>query len=49
MIGEISDLFYHVFVLMNNQGVSLEDIENKLKERHKITGNKKEFHTRGEY
>lgn len=49
LIGEISDLFYHVFVLMNNQGVSLEDIENKLKERHKITGNKKEFHTRGEY
>ena len=46
LIGEISDLFYHVFVLMNNQGVSLED---KLKERHKITGNKKEFHTRGEY
>lgn len=28
---------------MNNQGVSLEDIENKLKERHKITGNKKNF------
>ena len=49
LICEISDLFYHVFVLMNNQGVSLEDIENKLKERHKITGNKKEFHTRGEY
>ena len=49
LIGEISDLFYHVFVLMNNQGVSLEDIEHKLKERHKITGNKKEFHTRGEY
>ena len=49
LIAEISDLFYHVFVLMNNQGVSLEDIENKLKERHKITGNKKEFHTRGEY
>ena len=49
LIGEIGDLFYHVFVLMNNQGVSLEDIENKLKERHKIAGNKKEFHTRGEY
>ncbi len=46
LIGEISDLFYHVFVLMNNQGVSLDDVENKLKERHKITGNKKEFHTR---
>ena len=30
LVGEISDLFYHVFVLMNNQGVSLDDIENKL-------------------
>ena len=49
MIQQISDLFYHVFVLMNNQGVSLDDVENKLKERHKITENKKEFHTRGEY
>ena len=49
LIGEISDLFYHVFVLMNNQGVSLDDVEDKLKERHQISGNKKEFHTRGEY
>lgn len=36
LIGEISDLFYHVFVLMNNQGVSLEDIENKLKDRKSV-------------
>ena len=49
LIGEISDLFYHVFVLMNNQGVTLDDIENKLKDRHKITGNKKDFHTKGDY
>ena len=49
LIGEIGDLFYHVFVLMNNQGVSLEDIKNKLIDRHKITGNKKELHTRGQY
>ena len=49
LIGEISDLFYHVFVLMSNQGITVDDIENKLKERHKITGNKKDFHTRGEY
>lgn len=49
LIGEISDLFYHVFVLMSNQGVRVEDIENKLKERHQVTGNKKNFHTRGEY
>lgn len=49
LIGEISDLFYHVFVLMNNQGVTLDDIENKLKARHKITGNKKDFNIKGEY
>lgn len=49
LIGEISDLFYHVFVLMSNQGVRVEDIENKLKQRHQVTGNKKNFHTRGEY
>ncbi|MDD8048994.1 MAG: bifunctional phosphoribosyl-AMP cyclohydrolase/phosphoribosyl-ATP diphosphatase HisIE [Thomasclavelia sp.] len=48
LVGEISDLLYHLFVLMNDQDVSLEDIENKLKARHKITGNKKDFHTRGE-
>lgn len=49
LIGEISDLFYHVYVLMSNQGITVEDIENKLAQRHKVTGNKKEFHTRGEY
>ena len=49
LVGEISDLLFHTFVLMNDRGVKLEDIENKLKERHKVVGNKKEFHTRGEY
>jgi len=49
LIGEISDLFYHVFVLMSNQGICVEDIERKLSERHQITGNKKEFHQRGDY
>ncbi len=49
LIGEISDLFYHVFVLMYNQGVTVEDIENKLAQRHQISGNKKDFHTRGDY
>ncbi|MCD7894269.1 MAG: bifunctional phosphoribosyl-AMP cyclohydrolase/phosphoribosyl-ATP diphosphatase HisIE [Erysipelotrichaceae bacterium] len=49
LIGEISDLFYHVFVLMYNQGVTVEDIENKLAQRHRISGNKKDFHTRGDY
>lgn len=49
LVGEISDLFYHVFVLMSQQGIHVEDIERKLKERHQITGNKKDFHTRGDY
>lgn len=49
LIGEISDLFYHVFVLMNQQNISLEDIRNKLIERHKISGNKKEFNKKGQY
>jgi len=40
LVGEISDLLFHTFVLMNDRGVSLEDIQNKLKERHQVTGNK---------
>ena len=34
---------------MSNQGIRVEDIEEKLAKRHQITGNKKDFHTRGEY
>ena len=49
LIGEISDLFYHVYVLMSQQGVTVEDIERKLGERHQVVGNKKEFHKRGDY
>ena len=49
LIGEISDLFYHVLVLMYQQGIQVEDIEEKLRERHQISGNKKEFHQRGDY
>ena len=49
LIGEISDLFYHVYVLMSHQGVTVEDIERKLGERHQVVGNKKDFHKRGDY
>ena len=49
LLNEGVDLLFHIFVLMNDRGVSLEDIQNKLKERHQVTGNKKEFHTRGDY
>lgn len=49
LIGEISDLFYHVYVLMSVCGIKVSDIEQKLSERHKITSNKKEFHIKGDY
>ncbi len=35
-IYEISDLTYHVMVLMIEMGISLEDIHNELKSRHVI-------------
>jgi phosphoribosyl-ATP pyrophosphohydrolase len=34
-IGELSDLFYHTLVLMNDLGISLEDIQVELAKRHK--------------
>ena len=49
IIGEISDLIYHTLVLMFKSNVSLQDIENKLIERHRIQGNKKEKNIKGEY
>lgn len=49
LIGEIGDLFYHVFVLMSSKGITLEDVEKKLGDRHQITGNKKDFHKKGDY
>jgi phosphoribosyl-ATP pyrophosphohydrolase/phosphoribosyl-AMP cyclohydrolase len=35
LIYEISDLVYHTMVLMINQGVTIEDIKEELKTRHK--------------
>lgn len=35
MIYEASDLIYHLLVLLENQGCSLEDIERELASRHK--------------
>ena len=49
LIGEISDLVYHVLVLMYDSGIKLEDVKNKMEERHKKSGNKKEEHIKGEY
>ncbi len=33
-IGELADLMYHTLVLMNELGLSLADVEAKLRERH---------------
>lgn len=40
-VGEISGLVYHMLVLMYKSGVSLDDVESKLIERHEKQGNKK--------
>ena len=41
---EISDLLYHLTVLMVNEGLSLADVEAELEKRSKKTGNLKQFH-----
>lgn len=43
-VYEISDLFYHIFVLMVQQGISLEEINAELQKRSLKTGNLKQFH-----
>lgn len=49
LIGEISDLIYHVEVLMYDRGVNINEIKQKLSDRHKIEGNKKTKNKKGEY
>ncbi len=41
---EISDLIYHLFVMMVNQGISVDDVMNELAKRSEKTGNLKTFH-----
>lgn len=41
---EISDLLYHLTVLMVNEGVQLDDVRAELDRRHGRTGNLKPFH-----
>ena len=41
---EISDLLYHLTVLMVNEGISLEEVEAELEKRSEKTGNLKQFH-----
>lgn len=41
---EISDLLYHLTVLMVNEGILLEDVQAELDKRSEKTGNLKSFH-----
>lgn len=43
-VGEISDLLYHLTVLMVNEGISYEDVEAELARRSQKQGNLKTFH-----
>jgi len=41
MVNEISDLLYHLLVLMVNEGVKIEDIAHELEKRRMKICNKK--------
>lgn len=41
---EISDLIYHLFVMMVQQGISVDDVMKELDKRSQKTGNLKNFH-----
>ena len=49
LVGEISDLTYHVLVLMFKSNLSIQEIKDKLIERHKKQGNKKKKNIKGDY
>jgi phosphoribosyl-ATP pyrophosphohydrolase len=41
LVAELADLLYHVLVLMNQSGISMEALEEELLRRQEKTGNKK--------
>lgn len=43
-VGEISDLLYHLTVLMANEGIAWEQVEAELQRRSQKQGNLKTFH-----
>ena len=43
-VGEISDLLYHLTVLMVNENIPLDAVRTELEKRHGKTGNLKTFH-----
>ncbi len=45
LVLELSDLMYHLTVLMVEQGVSVDELYAELEKRSGKTGNLKKFHT----
>ena len=43
-VGEISDLIYHLTVMMVDQGIPLDDVMAELDRRSAKIGNLKQFH-----
>lgn len=43
-VAEVSDLIYHLTVLLVEQGIPLEDVYAELAKRSAKTGNLKQFH-----
>jgi len=43
-VGEINDLFYHVLVLMAEQGISLDEVLCEMEKRSQKIGNLKKMH-----
>lgn len=44
-VYEISDLIYHLIVMMAQQGIPLDDVFSELEDRSRKIGNLKQFHT----
>ena len=44
-VGEVSDLIYHLMVLLAAQGIPLEDVLAELERRSRKIGNLKQFRT----
>ena len=43
-VGEICDLSYHTLVMMVDQDLTIEDVEEVLRQRAEKSGNLKQFH-----
>ncbi len=43
-VAEISDLLYHLLVMMANEGISPEDLQAEFDRRSQKSGNLKQFH-----